>query len=79
MNVSRMCQLVGLSLVLVSLPGCNRYAEWQQRSADADLRREKAEILKMYRMCLQENPGTSGRTQCEHYTQTLHSVDIGLR
>ena len=66
----------------LSLTGCLYYGKWQESLANADLTEQRAGIAKLYRKCLekyQDDP-EKGKSQCEHYTQSLRALDIrGLK
>lgn len=68
--------------ICLSLAGCIPHARWQRESAEADIAEQKAGILKAYRLCLEkyESEPALAKSNCEHYTQTLSSIDVrGLK
>ncbi|HZC68219.1 MAG TPA: hypothetical protein VE201_06345 [Nitrospirales bacterium] len=56
--------------------------EYRQRKGDADIREEKAALLKAYRLCLQkyESDAVKMKVNCAVYTQALHEIEVkGLK
>ncbi len=72
-------KLICIVLLMLSQIGCVGYAQWRLLLAERDLVEERASITRLYRQCLETNAGPAGRTQCEHYTQALYSIDIATR
>lgn len=78
----RVIQLLTVTVLCLALSGCDVWARWKLRQAQADLTQEQAEILKGYRECLQEFRGKPelAKQNCEHYTQALTVLDVrGLK
>ncbi len=68
---------VSASIVLLCA-GCQYYEEYRVPKATADLKDERAELLKAYRLCLtkyQENP-PKAKEMCGPYTQSLREIEV---
>lgn len=53
-------------------------ADTDRRKSQAEIAKEQAAIIKLYRGCLekfQDDP-VKAKANCEHYTQALYSVDV---
>jgi len=74
----KVLSMIGVALLCLSLSGCIGYSRWRESSANADALEERAAILKLYRQCLEkyQNNPPQAKAQCEHYTQSLHAIDV---
>ena len=70
--------IIGVALLCLSMWGCQDYAKWQQTLVETDILEQRAAILKLYRQCLEkyQNDPPQAKAQCEHYTQSLHAIDV---
>lgn len=66
------------SLLLISLSGCQYYADYRLKQTQSDVQEERAELLKAYRECLKkhENDPQKSRDFCAPYTQSLREIEI---
>lgn len=74
--------IIGAVLFGVLLGGCQSYADWRLTVAHQHQAEERANIVRMYRNCLEEHQGfpVQAKTFCEHYTQSLLAIDVrGLK
>ncbi len=73
----RLRMLVGLMLVLQGLAGCQYYQEYRSTKGDADVKEEKAELMKAHRLCLQKYEGdpAAQKERCASYTQAIQDFE----
>lgn len=73
----RLRMLVGFLLALPSLIGCQYYEEYRNIKGDADIKEEKAELMKAHRLCLQkyENDPAAAKERCAPYAQAVQDID----
>ena len=66
------------SLLLISLSGCQYYADYRLKQTQSDVQEERAELLKAYRECLKkhEDDPQKSRDFCAPYTQSLREIEI---
>ena len=64
-------------LVLSGLAGCQYYQEYRNTKGDADIKEEKAELLKAHRLCLQKYEGdpASAKERCAPYVQAIQDFE----
>ncbi len=64
-------------LLLTSLAGCQYYEEFRNTKGDADIKEEKAELMKAHRLCLQKYEGdpASQKERCAPYVQAIQDVE----
>ncbi|TAL09279.1 MAG: hypothetical protein EPO02_10680 [Nitrospirae bacterium] len=73
----RLRLLVGLILLLNGLAGCQYYQEYRNTKGEADIKEEKAELLKAHRLCLQKYEGDPAgqKERCAPYAQAIQDFD----
>jgi hypothetical protein len=66
------------SLLLISLSGCQYYADYRLKQTQSDVQEERAELMKAYRECLKkyESDPQKSRDFCAPYTQSLREIEI---
>jgi len=66
-----------LIFLLTGLIGCQYYEEYRNIKGDADVKEEKAELLRAHRLCLQkyENDPAAAKERCAPYTQAIQDID----
>ena len=69
---------VTLIVLVSSLVGCHYYEEFRVMKGTADVKKEQAELMRAYRLCLQkyENDPPKAREYCAPYTQSLREIDV---
>lgn len=67
-----------VSLSLVSLLGCQYYADYRLKQTQSDVQEERAALIKAYRLCLQkyETDPQKSREFCAPYTQSLREIEV---
>ena len=60
-----------LFFLLAGLAGCQYYEEYRNIKGDADIKEEKAELMKAHRLCLQKYEGDPAgqKERCAPYAQ----------
>lgn len=73
----RIALLLGLLLMLNGLAGCQYYQEYRNTKGEADIKEEKAELLKAHRLCLQkyENDPAAAKERCAPYLQAIQDME----
>jgi len=73
----RLRMLVGVILLLSALAGCQYYQEYRSTKGDADVKEEKAELMKAHRLCLQKYEGdpAAAKERCAPYTQAIQDFE----
>ncbi len=66
-----------LFFLLTGLIGCQYYEEYRNIKGEADIKGEKAELLKAHRLCLQkyENDPAVAKERCAPYTQAIQDYE----
>ena len=66
-----------LVFLLTGLAGCQYYEEYRNTKGEADIKEEKAELLKAHRLCLQKYEGdpAAAKERCAPYTQAIQDFD----
>ncbi len=66
-----------LIVLLTGLIGCQYYEEYRNIKGDADIKEEKAELLKAHRLCLQKYEGDPAgqKERCAPYAQAAQDID----
>jgi hypothetical protein len=66
-----------LIFLLTGLIGCQYYEEYRNIKGDADIKEEKAELLKAHRLCLQKYEGdpAAAKERCAPYAQAVQDID----
>ena len=75
-------KILAIAWLCLLLSGCLAYSRWQESSNRAAILEEQAAIMKLYRKCLEkyQDEPDKAKSQCEHYTQSLHALDVrGLK
>ncbi len=69
--------LLGLVLLLHGVVGCQWYQEYRSTKGDADIKEEKAELLRAHRRCLQKYEGdpAAQKERCAAYTQAIQEAE----
>ena len=69
--------LLCLMLMLQGLAGCQYYQEYRNTKGEADIKEEKAELLKAHRLCLQkfENDPAAQKERCAPYAQSIQDFE----
>ena len=64
-------------LLLSVMAGCQYYQEYRNTKGEADIKEEKAELLKAYRLCLQkfENDPAAQKERCASYAQSIQDME----
>ena len=72
----RLKLLLGLVLAL-QLAGCQYYQEYRNTKGDADVKEERAELMKAHRLCLQKYEGDPAgqKERCAPYAQAVQDYD----
>ncbi len=67
-----------VSLSLVSLLGCQYYADYRLKQTRSDVQEERAELMRAYRECLKKYEGEPQKSRdfCAPYTQSLREIEI---
>ena len=75
--MKRLRMLVGLMLALTGLAGCQYYEEYRNIKGDADIKEEKAELLKAHRLCLQKYEGdpAAAKERCSPYALAILDIE----
>ena len=63
----------------LSISGCHYYQDYRQKQGEADVTKEKAELMKAYRECVtkyEDDPAVI-RERCGAYNDMLRKMDIG--
>jgi len=73
-----MMRILLAGLLLVSLSGCQYYADYRLKQTQSDVQEERAEFMRAYRECLKkyENEPQKSRDFCAPYTQSLREIEI---
>jgi hypothetical protein len=66
-----------LVFLLAGLLGCQYYEEYRNTKGEADIKEEKAELLKAHRLCLQkyESDPAVAKERCASYTQAIQDFE----
>lgn len=67
-----------VALILAAhLAGCQYYQEYRNTKGEADIKEEKAELLKAHRLCLQkyENDPAAQKERCGPYAQSIQDME----
>jgi hypothetical protein len=66
-----------LLFLLTGLTGCQYYEEYRNIKGDADIKEEKAELLKAHRLCLQKYEGdpAAAKDRCAPYAQAVQDIE----
>jgi uncharacterized membrane protein YukC len=72
---------LGMAIItglLLGLAGCQYYAEFRMKQAQADIQKEQAALMRAYRECLQkyEKDPPKGKEYCAAYTHSLREIEI---
>ena len=76
-----MKQMLMICLVIwcvLTVSSCHYYEEYRVLKSTADLQDERAELLKVYRLCLtkyQDEP-PKAKDMCGAYTQSLREIEV---
>ena len=64
-------------LMLQGWAGCQYYQEYRNTKGEADIKEEKAELMKAHRLCLQKHEGdpASQKERCAPYTQAIQDFE----
>ena len=67
-----------VSLLLISLAGCQYYADYRLKQTQSDIQEERAELMKAYRECLKkyENEPQKSRDFCVPVERSLREIEI---
>ena len=73
----RFALLLGVILLLQGLAGCQYYQEYRNTKGEADIKEEKAELMKAHRLCLQKYEGdpASQKERCASYTHAIQEFE----
>lgn len=73
----RLRMLLGLMLVLQGLAGCQYYQDYRNTKGEADIKEEKAELMKAHRLCLQKYEGdpAAAKERCAPYLQAVQDLE----
>ncbi len=73
----RILSLLVFIFVLNGLAGCQYYEEYRNMRGEADIKEEKAELLKAHRLCLQKYEGdpAAAKERCAPYTQAIQDFE----
>ena len=73
----RLRMLSGILLALTGLLGCQYYEEYRNIKGDADIKEEKAELMKAHRLCLQKYEGDPAgqKERCAPYAQAIQDIE----
>ncbi len=65
-------------LLLLSLSGCQYYADYRLKQTQSDIQEERAELMKAHRECLKKYEGEPQKSRdfCAPYTQSLRDIDV---
>ena len=65
-------------LVVISLSGCQYYADYRLKQTQSDIQEERAELLRAYRECLKKYEGEPQKSRefCAPYTQSLREIEV---
>jgi hypothetical protein len=66
-----------LFFLLTGLAGCQYYEEYRNIKGDADIKEEKAELLKAHRLCLQKYEGdpAAAKERCSPYALAILDIE----
>jgi hypothetical protein len=66
-----------LVLMLSSLTACQYYQDYRNSKGEADIKQEKAEMMRAHRLCLQkyESDPAAQKERCGSYTQAIQEVE----
>ncbi len=73
-------QILSLLVVIFALnglAGCQYYEEYRNMRGEADIKEEKAEMLKAHRLCLQkyEADPAAAKERCAPYSQAIQDFE----
>jgi hypothetical protein len=73
----RILSLLVFSIALNGLAGCQYYQEYRNAKGEADIKEEKAELLRAHRLCLQkyENDPVAAKDRCAPYSQAIQDFE----
>jgi hypothetical protein len=73
----RLGGLVGLVLLLDVMAGCQWYQDYRNTRGEADIKEEKAELLKAQRKCLEkyEADPAAQKDRCAAYTRAIQEAE----
>jgi hypothetical protein len=71
-------RIIIISLLLISLFGCQYYEDFRLKKTQADVQEERAALMQAYRECLKkhEDDPQKSRDFCAPYTQSLREIEI---
>ncbi len=67
-----------LSLILLTSGGCHYYEDYRMKKSTADIRDEKAELVRADRQCLEtyHDDPPNAKELCGPYTQSLREIEV---
>lgn len=73
----RLGGLVGLLLLLSGVAGCQWYQDYRNTRGEADIKEEKAELLKAHRKCLEkyEADPAAQKERCAPYARAIQEAE----